>query len=708
MLISCLLIFLASCLFCIIFGCGLYFFPITFGLIILNIEILSVFKMISADGIIFINFVTLFITTVLFAKKIRNDGIPKINFKKILQELLNNFKKLFYAFKLDKSLLILAFCFLVLIISAFILCAFLPANGLDTLAYHAYRALVWVQKGHIFHFETNDIRNLVMPINSELIYTWIYALTKKDIGFAFLEFFSFIFGIVGIWALFDRLKITYRKRLWAIFVFSSFAGIISQISSTQSDLVVGTLLLYSILFFLDFVKENKGFFKQTKGYFSSLSFALALGVKSTAFMAGLPIVLLFLFYSLKKKQAKDFIYFICMLILNFFVFSSYNYILNFIDYLNPFGSEISINRHGFFGGFKGFIANFIRYNIQMLDFAGFKWGIYLSWIMFEIQKSLFAILHIPFNTGVLMKMEGLNSSLVEQTIGFGITGFLAFIPSVLIAIKLLIKKTGKRLKERWIILLNLGLLFYLNLIVLSFAIGYMVYSIRFITAFVLISSPVLIFCYSRKKCFYKNTVIFFCIFYMTIASGHLAARPLYKLIDAYKKENSYTTFVDNTRHMSYDFFKGDKPGYKMSNTLFAYIGENKTVGLFANDDILMHLTKIDAAKKHILVDELIAPRFDSYDIKKYDYIITPYPSQLLDEFNNKDKKAYNAGLYPKDCYFRENDAIKKVVKIECGIPYKKIEDKGFEAKYNIRIGWQNIDNITEYVQYIIWQNIDIL
>ena len=74
-----------------------------------------------------------------------------------------------------------------------------------------------------------------------------------------------------------------------------------------------------------------------------------------------------------------------MLILNFFVFSSYNYILNFIDYLNPFGSEISINRHGFFVGFKGFIANFIRYNIQMLDFAVFKWGIYFSWIMFEIQ-----------------------------------------------------------------------------------------------------------------------------------------------------------------------------------------------------------------------------------------------------------------------------------------------------------------------------------
>ena len=70
---------------------------------------------------------------------------------------------------------------------------FLPVNEPDALSYHTYRALIWAQKGFIHHFDTADIRNHVMPINSELIYTWIFSLTNKDFGFGFLQFSSYFF-----------------------------------------------------------------------------------------------------------------------------------------------------------------------------------------------------------------------------------------------------------------------------------------------------------------------------------------------------------------------------------------------------------------------------------------------------------------------------------------------------------------------------------
>lgn len=694
MAISCLITLLSAYLIASIAGSFLYVFPIAAALIILTVEVLSLFKQISPIGIILCNtIIFIAILTVWFKK---GKPLLKPDFEKYRLTL----RKILNSIKLDKTLIFLGAGFIFLIIGGFILCAFLPVNDYDALDYHTYRALVWAGHGQIFHFDTKDIRNLVMPINSEIIYTWIYSLTGRDIGFGFLEFFSFLFGVAGIWMFLEICKISIRKRLWAIFVFSSFAGIISQISSTQSDLFTGVLLLYSIIFFLDYIDKKDN----AKGYFSSLCFAIALGVKSTAFMAGLPVLGLFLIYAFKKGEKREYLKFISLLTINFFIFSGYNYVLNFIDYSNPLGSEISLNRHAFFGGFGTFIANFIRYNIQMFDFAGFRWGIYLSPLMFEIQNALFSFLHIPNNAGVLMKMEGLNSSLSEQTIGFGITGFLVFIPCAILGTIRLIKSFYKKTKQHRIIIYTLGLLFYLNLIVLSFAIGYMVYSIRFITAFITISAPVLVLLYFKKNNLYKGIVTVFCLFYLFIASGFLAARPLYSLINVYKKEQNYDNFTYNVRCMEYGFFKGERAGCKIDETLFSYIEEYKTVGIFADENILMHLTKINAKKKHILIEELILSRFDNYDIKKYDYLITPYPSQPIDEFNNSDKKAYKLGNYPKDCYFRKNDTINKVVKIQCGIPYKKLENKGFAPIYNVRISQKDIENKDVYSQYIIWKN----
>ena len=699
MILSLLLTILTSYFLSAFAGCFLYFFIIFLGLIILNIELLSLFKAISPIGIILLNLIFFIISLILWLKN------KKPVLKPDVTELKNRAERILNCFKLDKGLAILGAGFIFLIVISFILCAFLPVNEPVALSYHTYRALIWAQKGFIHHFDTADIRNHVMPINSELIYTWIFSLTNKDFGFGFLQFSSYFFGIAGIWTFLEKFKISYRKRLWAIFIFSSFAGIIAQISSTQTDLLTGVLLFYSVLFFIDYVKQDN----IIKGYFSSLSFAIALGVKSTAFMAGLPLLAAYFIYLIFKKKTagiKKFIKFICFLIINFIIFSSYNYILNLIDYSNPLGSEISINGHGFFGGFKGFLANFVTYNIQLIDFSGFTWGIYLTPLMYKVQSALFAILHIPQETGVLMRMESLNSSLSEQFIGFGITGILALIPAILLSIALLITKLiyRKNIQENKIIIPVLGLLFYINIVVLSFAIGYMVYSIRFITTFVVISTPVLIFTYFKKNNFYKTLVIIFAMFYFLVASGHLAARPFYSLLDMYKKERNFNTFTYNVRCLNYDFFKRYKPDCKIYGTLFSYIEEYKTVGIFHNNYALTQLAIFIAAKKHIKADELILSRFNADIVKKYDYIITPYPNQDINAFNNKDKQALLEKKYPKNCYFEKSPPNNKVVLIQCGIPYKKLENASFTPVYNIRTSYKDIDNKTQYLQYIIWKN----
>ncbi len=709
MILSFLLTFLTSGFLSAIMGSFLYFFVIFISLIILNIEILSLFKVISPLGIILLNIIFFITVSSVWLKK----GCPGLLKHKDKEFIKSFLKRCLNSFKLDKGLIILAIGVLFLIIISFIMCALLPVNEPDAVFYHTYRALVWAQKGYIHHFDTIDIRNLVMPINSELIYTWIFSLTRKDFGFGFLEFFSYIFGLIGFFSFFERFKFSYRKRLWAIFIYSSFAAVTAQISSTQTDLFTGVLLFYSLMFFFDFIDKKDNI----RGYFSSLSFAVALGVKSTAFMAGLAMILVFLIYSIQQKSFKSFIKFIILTFINFMIFSSYNYILNFIDFSNPLGSKMSIAKHGFYGGIKGFIANFITYNIQLFDFSGFMWGIYLSPLMVKIQNVLFNLFHIEHGTGVLLKLDGLNSSLNESEMGYGVVGILTFLPSVLYAFFLFIKNIKNKTNRYTLYIF--GPLFYLSLIVLSFAVGYMIYSIRFILTFYTICMPVLVFSYFKKNNFYKTLVVIFALYSLFLISTHLAVRPFNSLVKSYKTENSFEDFADNVRCMEYSYFKKEFNSCAIIDDLLLHIEEYKTAGIFTNNILPQH-TVIHAANKHVKIDELLLIKIKDYKIENYDYLLTHYPYQFFDTFNKDDERAYFDKKIPENCYLIEgkpeaerfivldknNDSIENASKGFCMVPYEYIKSKGFIPVYETEVKWKSFMNRKENVStYIIWKNI---
>ena len=141
MLLSFLLIALSTYLLSAVFGTFAYVFITFLGLVILNIEILSLFRQICPFGIITLNVLTLAIITAVWIKKGKPVLKPDINGIKA------GFKRVLNCFKLDKGLVILCAGFIFLITTAFILSAFLPVNEPDALTYHTYRALVWKQKG---------------------------------------------------------------------------------------------------------------------------------------------------------------------------------------------------------------------------------------------------------------------------------------------------------------------------------------------------------------------------------------------------------------------------------------------------------------------------------------------------------------------------------------------------------------------------------
>lgn len=500
--------FLAS-----IFGNFLIIFIAFFALIILNIEILSLFSAINELNAFIFAIFNFIISFSYFKFKNFKPLLPSFDFKRFINSLL-----------LDKSLIILLLAFLSLSLVSLFLSTIIPVLEPDSQTYHFLRAYEFYAQASLKHFEINDIRALIMPINSEILYTWMLLFKKNFHGYALVSCFAFLLTVLSMWNIFEKFKFSYRKRLYAIFLFSSLSAVILQITSLQTDLLVGSFLICAFALFI-----------RKSIYFSSLSLALVMGIKSTGVIAVLAFFVSIILYEIlieKNKKLPNTKKFALFLPINFLIFSSYNYFLNLIDFQNPLSNHAAYLGHKFWGGFRGYIANLIHFTFQSLDFTGFKWGYYLNNQILEIKNAFFNLIHISPNLGCNVPQEKINIITDEQTVGFGILGFLVFLPMIFISIfKFFFNKNKKT-----ILTFILAIAFIINILALARATAYMVFSIRFVVSFVCFSSIVLINTY-RKKNLLKPIILFFCLFYMFLIPFHNKRMPFWVIYNGFKNAN---------------------------------------------------------------------------------------------------------------------------------------------------------------------------
>ncbi len=586
------------------FNKGVLFFISFFSIIIFNIEFLSLFKKTDGINILILSFIEFLIAAFLFYRFKKNGGL-KINISGFLYDLKN-------ALKSDKSLIILSLFWLFLIGVSFLLSCLSPVNEPDAQGYHALRALFFANDNFIHHFETSDVRCHSMPINSELFYTWILALSKKDIGFGLLQFFSYFLLIISSYKVMEHYNIDFNKRLWSILIFSSFAGVISQISSTQTDLCTGSLLVTSLYLILEYKKENKLHLL----YFSSLSMTLAFGVKSTGVIASIPLLIWFIF--LIKK---DFIKFFLFLIFNFLIFSSYNYFLNFINYGNFLGAKSALNEHKlYYYNLETFIAggfiNLIRYSFSIFDFSGVAPFYLLSPLYDNIVHFVFNFLHINplFNSNG--EIPHLNATLSEQLTGLGVLGWLVLLPASISAL------FDKKMRI-------LPVIFLIQTLILSFSIIYFPTTIRFFITFVSILFPVLALCY--KKGFYKNLIAAIAFLYLVFCPLFLVQRPFLNILYEFKLNPDITSLSDNLRDVRYKFYFISKSHILFKDEVDKICNGNK-IGIYSSDGFMLYPVKLLDFNKKCKIDFL---KFDEqYDLNQYDYLLFQDDIQEYSATNN--------------------------------------------------------------------------
>ncbi len=667
----------------------IYFLLVAFAQIILSMEILSIFNLIKPCSFIFLNL--LFLVASLFVWIKNSKPLYRPNIVPELVKIKNALLK-------DKSLILLSAAFVFFIIITVIMCIFVPVNSFDAFSYHLARVPFWISNGNLNHFDIADSRMNVMPINSELLYTWVLLFLKKDWFLSGFSFCGYLLAVVALYNFLGELGYSTRKKLWVIFMFSSIASILAEASSTETDVIIGGLVLASLYLWFVYLKtENKMIL-----YFSALSYAIAVGTKTPAVMAipACGVFMLATSYVCKKNEFyKPLLKFIGFFIINFIVFSSYNYVLNFISYSNPLGSASSISLHSFYGGFKAFVGNMIRYIFLMFDFSGFNYADFFGPHIISLQNKILAFLNIPQKYGVLISSNNqVNKSLIDPVIGPGLLGFLVFMPCLIFSVfRFFTVKFNQKLKfdKKKFILGLFALLFVINLIVMSFTLGFMIYSVRFITTFIVLSSPVLVLSYIKSnKNIFKWMIMFFAISYMVVISSHLSSRPFFKLLYIYNHEKSLDSFRERVSCSENFEFSNNMPVCVLTREL-AKSPTPKKILMFAGVNFRAYHMKM-MEKDGWTVDFKLLEDYKTIDLSKYDYIVTNHVIQDSEQINHPERISEyvlfnNDILFTKNhisnCFYidRHNKLITKghnriPATAICYIPKNDMRKKGFIQK----------------------------
>lgn len=681
-----------------------YLFLTAFAQIVLTFEILSIFNSIKESYVLIFNILFTVISIIIWIKKGKPIWVPDSG--EFRRKLINSFK-------LDKSLIWLYVGFCVLIISVLILNLIFPVTNFDAQSYHVARSSFWIGQGSLAHFEVSDIRNLCLPINSEILYAWVLLFVKTDIFFGFFASAGYLLTVTSLYNMMGYIGFCVRKRIWTIFILSSFSSVIVQLSGTETDIIIAGLVSASIFLFWNSLRTNK----KSPIFMSALSYALAVGVKTTAFFAIPAVGTFFILLCKYHKNFKPLWAFLKFSLLNFMIFSSYNYILNYIHFSSFFGPKSFMVVSKNYYGIKGALANFIKHLFMFFDFTGFTWADYVGDHIIKARNTLLSFLGLGWiKDGLYTTGYDIQRTLIEPLMGAGILGFLVYMPCLFWAI---IKPLFKpKSKKTWFIFI-FAAIFVANVFVMSCLLAYMSFSIRFFMSFMLISAPILLYSYIKSnKNPLKWIIVIFSLFYMIFVSTHLWARPLVKSFFVIQKHPSITYLRYMATCKDYEKVPKYTSAACMLNKQIKenYSNKNKIIVFAGSADAIFTIKKLDNLGYKI--DFRTMENAENIDFSKYNIIITPLNEQgsTYIKYYETRKNEYileetgkltinRRRLVP--CLYGKNSTITNVKNPEILYPY--IVKCGFSREFVEKNGLDIFKTIGVYTPtnksiYVIYEN----
>lgn len=188
-----------------------------------------------------------------------------------------------------------------------------PPNTWDSMTYHMSRVAHWKQNHNVDFYATHILRQLHQPAFSEFFILNLQIIANDDQFANIPQYIAMLVSIVCCSLIAKEFGLNSIGQLLATAIAATIPMGIMQSTSTQNDYVLSSMLA-SALFFSFKLNGSTRFFYQI---LFSLSIALALATKGTAYLFSIPI-LFFAFYFLNKSFNKILIFsflifFLCLL-----------------------------------------------------------------------------------------------------------------------------------------------------------------------------------------------------------------------------------------------------------------------------------------------------------------------------------------------------------------------------------------------------------
>lgn len=233
----------------------------------------------------------------------------------------------------------------VVIIFAFsaVLIWIVPPNNNDSLSTHMSRVAYWLQRGAFFPWPSQRIWQITYPVNMQLQIFWTILFLRNDRIVEIVQWFGALAAVAAVFGLGRLLGATRPQALFAAFLLATFPEIILESTTTQNDLVAGTLFVILIYFlFLGLSQLQQGAPGWEKSLaMSGLALGLGIGTKQTLLflLPGLGLALILIGYWGGKKVFRGLFFWGITGVVAFIGLGLYMFVVNQVNFGNPMGPE---------------------------------------------------------------------------------------------------------------------------------------------------------------------------------------------------------------------------------------------------------------------------------------------------------------------------------------------------------------------------------
>lgn len=660
----------------------IYFWLLAFANIVLTFEILSLFSGISQINVLIMNFLIAFLSVAWWVAK----KFPVINF-----DIKNAFGKFISVLKLDKTIAYLFIGFLFVCAVSLFLTAVIPGSDIDSSTYRVVRAIFWIDHGNLNQFPAPEARMLMFPINSEILYAWFMLFLKNDSLLFIFNFCGVGLFLTSVFGILSQLTASLRKKLWVVLISASIPFVLLRYTGLETGVIISALVLCCIYLYIEYLKNHK----KSLCFMSALALALGVGTKTTVLLLMPALALWFIWYSFyceKKNFYKPLVRFGLYFFAAFVVFASYNYISNFIHYGHFISAMNVANGHSNSDGFLSVFSNLYRYVFDFFAFPEYIWSAGLSSKILGLREGLLTLLNANNgfgSTSAIYTFVPHTVSSAGSSVGF--FGPLLFIPVYVFTVyKSFCAKNRKSL-----LLVSFVYLFLVTMFVMSYKLAFMSYNIRFLSTFVLLTVPVLVYFYNKKYGFYKILISFMALWYMFTLPINVSLYPVKEVLGAFSQG---ATLEDIRNIEECTFFTPDfdinnydirDVGCFIRNNIRKFSPENKILYFASAEDSLMPIKRLSF--EGYSIDIALAAEIDKVNMDDYNIIITWNDMQTSTTIMSLDKELDKYGYFYKNgilCnYLGLNDKFLSDLTVEKALLDKSVcyFNKEFVTHYNLRL-----------------------